>query len=193
MGGFDFSYRVPFVRNWLTIYTGSLSDDDPSPLGNPPRSAYDPGIYMPRLPRLPKLDLRVEAEYTNLPIPGSVGGHFVYFDSFYHDLYTNKNNIIGSWIGREGQGMQAWSTYWFSSRNSLQFGFRHAKVAEDFIPDGETVSDGSATFHWWVHDDVSLSGSIQYERWLAPIVAPGPQTNWTGSFQVQFWPDAWKL
>ncbi len=191
MGGFDFSYRVPFVRNWLTVYAGSLSDDDPSPLGNPPRSAYDPGIYMPRLPGLPKLDFRFEAVYTNLPTPGSAGGHFVYYDSFYHDLYTNKNNIIGSWIGREGQGMQAWSTYWFSSRNSLQFGFRHARVAKDFIPSGETMNDGSAKINWWVHNDVNLSGSVQYERWLAPILAPGPQTNWTSSVEIAFYPHSW--
>jgi hypothetical protein len=25
-GGFDFNYRVPFVRNWLSIYADSLSD-----------------------------------------------------------------------------------------------------------------------------------------------------------------------
>lgn len=189
-GGVDFSYRVPYLRNWLTVYSGSLSDDDPSPLGNPPRAAYDPGFYMPRLPGLPKLDFRFEAVYTDLPIHQSVGGRFVYYDGFYHDLYTNKNNIIGSWIGREGQGMQAWSTYWFSSRNSLQLGFRHAEVSKDLLPGGETANDGSATIHWWMHD-VSLSGSVQYERWLAPILAAGPQTNWTASFQVGFWPKSW--
>jgi len=29
-GGFDFSYRLPWLRNWLTIYTDSLADDHPS-------------------------------------------------------------------------------------------------------------------------------------------------------------------
>ena len=189
-GGAHFSYRIPHLRNWLTVYSGSLADDDASPLQNPPRAAYDPGFYMPRLPGLPKLDFRFEAVYTDLPIHESVGGHFVYYDGHYHDLYTNKNNIIGSWIGREGQGIQAWSTYWFSSRNSLQLGFRHAEVSKDFLPGGETANDGSARINWWVHD-VSLSGSVQYERWLAPILATGPQTNWTASFQIGFWPRSW--
>ncbi len=189
-GGANFSYRIPHLRNWLTVYSGSLSDDDASPLQNPPRAAYDPGFYMPRLPGLAKLDFRFEAVYTDLPIHESVRGQFVYYDGHYHDLYTNKNNIIGSWIGREAQGLQAWSTYWFSPRNSLQLGFRHAEVSKDFLPGGETANDGSATIHWWMHD-VNLSGSVQYERWLAPILAAGPQTNWTASFQIGFWPESW--
>ena len=190
-GGFDFSYRVPFVRNWLTVYTGALSADDPSPLGNPSRAAFNPGIYMPRLPGLPKLDFRAEAVYTNVPTGVSTGGQFVYFDHFYHDLSTNKNNIIGSWIGREGQGFQAQSTYWFSPRNTLQVGYRHAKVASDFIPGGETVNDGFAKLNWWVRNDLSVSAFVQYEKWLAPILAPTAQTNWTSSVEVTFWPRSW--
>ncbi len=189
-GGFDFSYRVPFVRNWLTVYADSLSDDDPSPLANPARAGISTGFYMPRLPHLAKLDLRVESVYTNTPRSGvgDNGGHFIYFDSFYHDLYTNKGNIIGSWIGREGSGFQGWSTYWFTSRNSLQFGYRHAKVADDFIPGGETLNDGSAKVNWWLRDDLNVSASVQYEKWVAPILASGPQTNWTSSVEITFQP-----
>ncbi|HKN73847.1 MAG TPA: capsule assembly Wzi family protein [Candidatus Acidoferrum sp.] len=190
-GGFDFSYRVPFVRNWLTVYTDALSADDPSPLGNPSRAAFNPGIYMPRLPGLPKLDFRVEAVYTNVPTGVSTDGQFVYFDHFYHDLYTNQNNIIGSWIGREGQGFQAQTTYWFSPRNTLQVGYRHAKVASDFIPGGETVNDGFAKLNWWMRSDLSVSAFVQYEKWLAPILAPAAQTNWTSSVEVTYWPRSW--
>jgi hypothetical protein len=49
-GGFDFSYRLPFVRNWLTLYADSLSDDDPSPLAAPRRAGISPGIYLARIP-----------------------------------------------------------------------------------------------------------------------------------------------
>lgn len=191
-GGFDFSYRVPFVRNWLTVYADSLSDDDPSPLANPPRAGISTGFYMPRLPRLPKLDLRVESVYTNTP-RSSDGGHFIYFDSFYHDLYMNKGNIIGSWIGREGSGFQGWSTYWFSSRSNLEFGYRHAKLANDFIPGGGTVNDGSITLNWWLGNSFDLASFVQYEKWDVPILSPSPQTNWTGSLEIQFWPHSWKL
>lgn len=192
--GVDCSYKVPFVRNWLTVYADSFAADDVTPLANPPRAAWVSGVYMPRIPGVPKLDLRVEAGYTDTPGGGlihSINGQFDYYDYFYHDLYTNKGNILGSWIGREGKGVQAWSTYWFSSRNSLQFGYREAKVAKDFIPDGETINDGSVKINWWVHGDVSLSGSVQYEKWLAPILAPGPQKNWTSSVEVAFYPHSW--
>jgi hypothetical protein len=192
--GVDFSYKVPFVRNWLTVYADSFSADDVTPLANPPRAAWDSGIYMPRIPGVPKLDFRVEAGYTDPPAFSavhSVNGQFDYYDYFYHDLYTNKGNIMGSWIGREGKGVQAWSTYWFSSRSSLQFGYREGKVAKDFIPDGETVNDGSVKATWWLQKGISLSGSVQYEKWLAPILAPSPQTNWTSSVEVAFYPHSW--
>jgi hypothetical protein len=191
IGGFDFTYRVPFVRDWLTVYADSIADDDPSPLAAPRRAGIRPGVYMPRLPRLPKLDLRLEAVYTDIPTSRSNGGHFIYFDNFYRDLYTNKNNLIGDWIGREGMGFQGWSTYWFNPRSSLQFGYRHAKVAKDFIPSGETLNDGSIKLNWWLRQDLSLSGYLQYEKWLAPILAPTAQTNWTSGVQVTFYPASW--
>jgi membrane-associated phospholipid phosphatase len=188
-GGFDFSYRVPYLRNWLTLYSDSFSDDDPSPLANPPRAPFNPGIYMPQLPFLPKVDFRVEAVYTDVTGPGSAaGGQFVYFNTNYHDSYTNDKNLLGSWIGRDGKGLQAWTTYHVNSRSSLQFAYRNAKVSKDFIPSGETVNDGSVKIDSYVHNDVELSGSVQYEKWLAPLLAPGPQTNWTASMQVTFYP-----
>ncbi|MGO9590109.1 MAG: capsule assembly Wzi family protein [Candidatus Acidiferrales bacterium] len=190
--GVDVSYKVPFVRNWLTVYVDSFAADDVTPLANPPRAAWNSGFYMPRLPRLPKLDLRVEAGYTDTTTDKNTLGQFVYFDYFYHDLYTNKGNILGSWIGREGKGVQAWSTYWFSPRNNLQFGYRNAKVDKDFIPGGETVNDGSLKINWLLHRDVALSASVQYEKWAAPILAPGPQTNWTSSVEITLWPHLWE-
>jgi hypothetical protein len=191
-GGFDLTYRVPFVRDWLTFYIDSLADDDPSPLANPRRAGINPGLYLTRFPRIPKLDLRVEGVNTNTPA-SSNGGNFIYWDSFYRELYTNKNNLIGSWIGREGQGIQASSTYWFSSRSTLQFGYRHAKVASDFIPQGETLNDGSVTANWWVRNDLSFSALLQYEKWLAPVLTQTPQSNWTSSIQLSFQPHGFNL
>jgi hypothetical protein len=73
-GGFDFNYRVPFVRNWLSIYADSLSDDDPSPIDAPRRAGISPGIYLSRVPGISKLDLRVEAVNTNTPTSRSMEG-----------------------------------------------------------------------------------------------------------------------
>jgi len=195
IGGFDFSYRIPFVRNWLTLYTDSLADDDPSPLAAPLRAGINPGFYLTHFPRIPKLDLRVEGLNTNTPVStkGLSGGHFIYFDSFYRQLYTNKHNLMGSWIGRQGQGIQAWSTYWFSPQSTLEFGYRHAKVANDFIPRGETLNDASLKANWWVRNDLALSAMLQYEKWFAPVLAPASQSNWISSVGISFQPHTLNL
>jgi hypothetical protein len=197
--GFEFTYKVPHLRNWLTLYSDALLpeedntsfDTSTSPIYAPRRTAMRPGIYLSRVPGVPKLDFRAEAVYTDPPTLRSQGGRYVYWNDFYHDLYTNDGNIIGDWIGREGKGYQAWSTYWFSPRNSIQVGYRHAEVAGDFIPGGETLNDGSVKGSWWVKRDLSLSAYVQYEKWRAPILAPGPQTNWTSSVEIAFWPHSW--
>jgi membrane-associated phospholipid phosphatase len=186
-GGFDFSYRLPLLRDWVSIYTDALSSDDISPFSAPRRAGINPGIHLVRFPKIPKLDLRIEGVNTDTP-SSSRGGHLIYWDFFYHDLSTNKNNLIASWIGRDGTGIQAWSTYRFGARNELQLGYRHAKVSGDFIPGGETVNDGSAQLGWWPEKDINLSVGVQYEKWLAPILATSAQTNWTSSVGVTFWP-----
>ncbi len=186
-GGFDFSYRLPLMRDWVTLYMDSLSSDDISPFSAPRRAGMNPGIHLVRFPKIAKLDLRVEAVNTNTPSSGK-GGHLIYWDIFYHDLYTNKNNLIASWIGRDGTGIQAWSTYHFGARNNLQFGYRHVTISGDFIPGGESINDGSVKFDWWLHQNTDISAGVQYEKWLAPILAPSAQTNWTSTVAVTFWP-----
>lgn len=190
-GGFEFNYRVPYLRNWLAVYADSLCDDDPSPLAAPRRAAMNPGIYLSHVPGLPKMDLRVEVVYTDFPSSASHGGQFVYWNGLFHDSYTNKQYLLGSWIGREGQGIQAWNTYWLSPRNSIQLGYRHSRVDNDFIPRGGTMNDGSVTVNWWLRDDFSLSTFVQYEKWNFPLLAPTPQTNWTASVEVKFLPRSW--
>jgi Capsule assembly protein Wzi len=187
-GGFDFSYRIPGLRNWLTVYADAMSRDDPNPLDAPRRAAWNPGLYLAWIPHLPRLDFRFEAVNTNSP-SSSRNGQFFYYEGFYHDLYTNKNNLIGDWVGREGMGFQAWSTYWFNPRNTIQFGYRHAKVANDFIPSGGTLNDGSVRLNWWLHDNLQFGAFVQYEKWVAPVLAPGPQTNWTSSVEITLWPN----
>lgn len=190
--GFEFSYRLPFLRNWVTLYSDSLSPDDVSPISAPRRAAVEPGIYLSRFPKLSKLDLHVEATETNTP-SSSARGQFVYFDNFYRDLGTNDGNLIGSWIGREGLGLQAWTNYWFTSRTSLQFSYRHAKIAADFIPGGETFNDASASANFWLRDSLQVSAAVQYEHWLAPVLSAAPQSNWTSSIGISFQPHNWSL
>ena len=187
-GGFSFSYRIPALRNWMTVYCDLMSRDDPNPLDAPRRASWNPGVYFAWIPYAPRLDFRVEAVSTDPPSSPVRNGQFDYWEGFYHDLYTNKNNLIGDWIGREGMGFQAWSTYWFSPKNTLQLGYRHAKVDGQFVPYGETLSDGSASLSWWMRKDVQFAAFLQYEKWSAPLLASKPQTNWASSVEIVFWP-----
>lgn len=187
-GGFDFSYRIPGLRNWITVYGDLMSRDDPSPLDAPRRASWNPGLYLAWIPYVPRLDFRIEAVNTDPPSSPARNGEFNYWEGFYHDLYTNKNNLIGDWIGREGTGFQVCSTYWFGPQNTIQFGYRHAKVDGAFIAGGETLNDGSVELNWRVRENVQFSAFLQYEKWLAPILAAKPQTNWTSSVDISFYP-----
>ena len=197
--GFDMNYRIPHLRDWLTIYTDSLTTDNITAFADLPRAAFAPGIYLTRFPKLPKWDLRLEAAYTDTPkvwtvprTPLSAGGQFNYWDSFYHDLYTNDGFLIGSPVGREGHSYQAWTTYHVSSRNSIQFGYRHADVANDFVPGGGNINDASVSTNWWFRNNVNFTAFLQYEKWNYPLLASTPQTNWTSSVQIQFYPQSWR-
>jgi hypothetical protein len=185
----SFSYRLPHLRNWLTFYGDGYTDDQFSPIAYADRSAWHAGLYFSQLPRLPKLDLRVEGVYTDNPIGGNVGKGFYYFNFTWRSGYTNNGNLIGSWIGREGQGAQAWTNYWFSARNRLQFNFRHQKVSQEFVPGGGTVTDVGARVDYWIRPTVGVSASVQYERWLFPVIQPNAQRDVSASVQILFQPE----
>jgi len=197
--GADFSYAFPHLRDVLQFYAnGLLPEDNPtnldmskSPIYIWQRLAIRTGIYLPRLPRLPQLDFRAEAAYTDPPTARSQFGQYVYYNNFYRDLDTNKGNLIGDWVGREGAGYEGWTTYKFTSRNTIQFAYRHARVASDFIPGGETMNDGSVQANWRLGPEWTLSASVQYERWLAPVLAPAARNDVTSAVGIQFTPHGW--
>jgi hypothetical protein len=196
---FDMNYRIPGLRNWLSVYADSLATDNITPFADLRRGAFAPGLYLTRIPKLEKFDLRVEAAYTDTPkvwsppqVPLAAYGQFNYFDSFYLDLYTNEGFITGSPVGREGHSYQAWSTYHAGPRNWVQFAYRHTSVAPDFIPGGGNANDASISVNWWVHGSLNITGLLQYEKWNYPLLAPTPQTNWTSSVGLNFYPQSWK-
>jgi len=187
-GGFDFAWRVPGLTRWLTFYSDSIADDDPSPLAAPRRSGWSPGLFLSHVPGLPKLDLRVETPFTNLANHDSSGGKFIYFNTAYHDSHTNKGEILGSWVGREGNGVQAWSTYWFGPISSLQVGYRNFKLAPDFIPGGGTQNAYSARAVFQIKPSWQVQGLIQYEKWDVPVLSPNRVSDVVSSVQVTFNP-----
>ena len=186
--GFDFSYRIPKLRRWLTLYNDSMADDDPLPLLAPQNSAMQPGLYLSHFPRIPKLDFRAEAVYTDVFAASSIHGTYVYWNWDYHDSYTNHGNLLGNWIGREGRGFQIWSTYWFSPRSRLQFGYRGASVSNDFLAGGGGLNDYGVRGETPIRQGFVLSGLLQYETWHLPVLTPGPQANFTAAFQIEIRP-----
>ncbi len=97
---FDYTVRLPFLKHWLTQYTDSEVHDDVTPVSAPRRAAMRTGIYLSHVPGTPKLDLRAEAVYTDVPITNSQGGGFMYVETVQRQGYTNEGNIFGDWIGR---------------------------------------------------------------------------------------------
>jgi hypothetical protein len=190
-GGFDFSYRVPYLRKWLTIYNDAISADDPSPLAAPRRAGYSPGFYLTHFPKIPKLDLRVETPLTDT-VSTNGAGRYIYWDNYYHDLYTNRNFLMGDWVGRDGAGIQAWSRYWLTAKNSIQLSYRHLKVDNKFIPNGGTVNDASVRADYWIRSAIGASAIVQYEQWRFPLLAAGLQKNVTASLQITYWPQTQK-
>jgi hypothetical protein len=176
-GAFDFSYRLPFVRKWLTLYSDSFAHDDVSPISAPRRAAIRPGIYLSHFPGLAPLDFRVEAASTDPPTSRSNGGQFIYTEEVQKEGYTNKGFIIGDPIGRESKGGQAWLTYHLSPREDVQFSYRNAKAAKDFIPGGTTQNMFQASVVKRFREDIELRGWLQYEEWKAPIYKIGSNSD----------------
>lgn len=189
-GGFDFTYRVPGVRDWLTWYGDGFTDDEPSPLwGAFDKSAFDSGIYVSHFPGLSKLDFRAEGIFTDNPNSNRVLQHgFFYFNSRYVSGYTNDGDLLGSWIGRQGQGAEAWSTYWFTPKDMLQFNFRHQKVSQQFVPFGGTITDGGVRGDFWMGTQFSVSAAAQYEKWIFAVISAAREADFTTSIQFTYWP-----
>ena len=186
--GFDLSYRLPWLRNWATFYADGFNEDQFSPVAYWDRAAWIGGLYISHFPKVPKLDLRMEGVYTDLPVGGLIGPGYWYFNDTYRSGYTNYGNLIGSWIGRGGQGAQAWSNYWFSPKNRLQLNFRHEKISKDYISGGGSLTDAGVLTDYWMRPNLKLSASVQYERWLIPTIQVNESRNVAVSVGVLFQP-----
>jgi len=189
--GLSFSYRLPRVRNWLTLYSDGFTDDEISPIRYINVSAWHAGLYLSHFPRIPRLDLRAEGVYTD--VPGGAVANTKQPGSFYQNAtwrsgYTNDGDLMGSWIGRGGQGAQAWSNYWFSPRTRLQLYFRHQKVSKEFVPGGGSLTDAGGRTDFSIRPDLSISVSVQHERWLFPAIQSNSSRNVAVAVGVQFEP-----
>ena len=181
----DFSYRIPGLRNWLTFYAETLSEDEPSPIPYMRRNASQGGLYLAKVPLIHKLDLRVEGGYTN---PIAFCGDCIYFNPQYNSGYNNDGRLIGTWLGRSAQGEQVRTNYWLSPRRKLGLELRHRTLDPGYVPNGGSQNDVAVNADIFAGPGFRFTGNVQYERWRIPLLAATPQSDVTASFQFSFWP-----
>ncbi len=209
-GAVDFSYRLPFVRKWLTLYADGEVHDDVSPADAPRRAAWRPGIYLSHFPGIPRLDLRVESASTD-PAASNARkfGHFMYWEYIERQGYTNQGQIFGDWIGREDKGGQAWLTWHLSGNEWIQFNARAQKAVKDFIPGstvltttgtgcsvaspcavpgGTTLADIGVQVVKRIGANFEIDASFTDEHWTAPIYLPGRQSVTNTNIQLTWYP-----
>ena len=169
--------------------------DEFSPIAYWRNSAIWSGLYLNRVPKIPKLDLRVESGYTDLPgdlQTGAPNSHYsrgiFYYNDRFPNGYTNDGNLLANWMGRQSQGTEAWSTYRFNPRNYIQASYRHQKVSQQYMPGGATINDASIGTGYWFREKWNVSATVQYEKWNYPLLAPRPQTNIVSSVGIAFAP-----
>jgi len=188
LGTFDFSYRLPYLRKWVTLYTDSLVHDDVSPVSAPRRAGVHPGLYLARFPRFEDLSLRVEGASTDTESASLQSGQFLYWEQVQRQGPTNKGFLVGDWTGRQGKGGQAWLTYHLSPDEDVELEYRRAKAASGFIPGGTTQNDFAVQIRKRVLKDFEVFGRVQYEGWKAPIYLPGAQNDTSATVRVTWFP-----
>ena len=185
---FNFSYRLPFVRKYATLYLDSITHDDVTPISAPRRAAFRTGLFLSQVPKLRKLDIRAESTMADEPVQRSFAGTFNYYETIQRQGYTNKGFILGDWTGREGKSGQAWFTYHLSGNEWVQVEYLRKKNAKDFILAGTTQNQYKVDVLKRLRPDIELDAWVQYERWKAPVYKPGLQNDTTATVQLTFYP-----
>jgi membrane-associated phospholipid phosphatase len=183
----DFSYRIPKLRNWLTLYGEGFSEDEVIPLNTAEKSAWQGGLYFARFPKLPQLDMRLEGGFTD-PVDFPTCNGCFYHNFQYVNGYTNDGRLIASGIGRAAQGESIASNYWLSATKKIGIQLRHRKIDRQFLPQGGSQTDIAVNSDLLMRSGFRFSSTLQYERWQIPLLAAGPQSNLSASFQFSFWP-----
>lgn len=193
-GTFDFSYRLPGMRKWLTLYADGEVHDDVSPIDAPRRAAWRPGLYLSHVPGLPKLDVRAEGAYTDPAKRSSRSGRFMYWEGIERQGYTNQGQIFGDWVGREGKGGQAWLTWHLSGNEWIQVNVRNHKAAKDFLAAGSTeygstINDVGFEVVKRIKKQFEIDGRFTVEKYKEPIYLPGRQNVTTTDIRLTWYPD----
>ena len=181
----DATYRIPGLRKCLTGYVDGFSEDQPFPPSYPTESTWISGFFLRCVPALPHLTIRAEgllSPHRDLAFPG-----FFYFNVHYLSGYTNNRQLIGSWIGREGDGEQIWATWNLSPRSSIEASYRGMTVNREFLQGG-ALRDFRVGANLQIRPEWQLTLQNQTEWWRFPLLAPTPQRNNEFSIQLSYQP-----
>ena len=188
----DWTFYVPKVRNYIVLYGDAYAEDDILPVENPARNPWHPGIYITRIPGIPKLDFHIEGVSTEqagrIALAGGGNfGQFNYWNQTYRDGNTNNGNLIGNSVGRDGRAIQSWFTYWISPQDTLRVSYKHSSVAADFIPGGGAWQDYSVQNEIHLGSGFYVKSQLQYEHISRyPVLFNGPHNNVTAIVEAGF-------
>jgi hypothetical protein len=185
--GFDFRLHVPGLSHYLTIYADSYADDELNPIDAPRRVAWNPGLYLARLPYLPHADFRFEVTSTE-EMSQDEGGTRFFINNQYRDGNTNKGFPLGNATGRDARAYEGRIGYWFSARTRVEGGYRQTKSSEQFLAGGSTVTDIFTTVNYAWNKEWSSQVFAQYERFLMPVYLAGAQHNGSARVQITWTP-----
>lgn len=187
----EWTWRLPKMHDWATFYGELEDDDDPIPLQNLAKSVWRPGIYFPRLPRLPKWDAHFEWASSTSPgrAPFQNHGNLNYWNLDYTSGYTNDGNLMGNTVGREGITLQAWTRYWIGPRKTLDFSWKQSRVLSDYIPGGGKWQDYQASYSITGRSGLFVKSLVQLEHISSfPLLFPGSRNNVVASIEVGIYP-----
>jgi hypothetical protein len=183
----DFSYRIPKLRDWFTFYGEGFTEDEVSPLVKPGKSVWQGGLYLSQVPKLNRLDMRIEGGFTS-PVDFSTCNGCFYHNFQYVNGFTNAGQLMGTWVGRAAQGESMASNYWLGANKKIGIEIRHRKIDSQFLPRGGTQNDAALKADLMSKSGFSFSGTLQYELWQIPLLSAKHQSNVMASFQLGYWP-----
>jgi Capsule assembly protein Wzi/PAP2 superfamily len=194
-GSMDVNLDVPGLKHSLSLYGDLYSDNVVTYLADPPISAYRAGVYLPRLPRMPRVDFRAESTSTMSPVYAHPDGGFTnYWADRYPDGYTNYGQLMGNTVGRRGRIFQGWTTFHISSLHQIQFAFLHHQVDPKFVPGGGLWQDYEVSHEIHSRSGVYAKSMVQVEHIQHfPILFHGSVNNVTASVELGFTPKGAKL
>ena len=185
----DWTIYVPKVRNYIVFYGDAFAEDDVLPFENPGRNPWHAGVYITRIPRLPKLDFHMDGVSTEQEglVGGGNVGRFNYWNDSYRDGYTNNGNLIGNVVGREGRTFRCWFTYWISPGQTLRFTYKHNSVNADFIPQGGAWQDYAVNHEIHLRSGFYAKSFMQVEHIQHfPVLFKGSVNNVTAAVELGF-------